>query len=683
MKRAQVIILILSGLISPLTFAQDTSKVEVERQLEEAFEELDTEESGLTGDQFSQFLEDLAANPININAAGISEFLQIPGFNLLIAKAVIEYRKTKPFESVRELQKVKGIGIATYQRMRPYVSIGDSGDRFRYFYNNPKYWLTGNKIEVISRFQQNLETQEGFMRPDSLGGYLGNPVKYYQRFRLQSNHLSINLTQEKDAGEKLNGVSDFDYNSWHLALINNGKLKSLVVGDYSLSFGQGLVIWTGGAFGKGREVTGTMSKNERGVRPYGSAQETDFFKGIAATYGEQIQFTAFYSDKPRTASEIQGDTTRFPSSSGFHRTQSEIDRRNNIDQQTIGGRIRTDTPFGLIGLTGYVTDFSSYIGKGSSTSDLYSFEGNSNSVFGIDYRGLIGSSLIFGEAARSENGGIGGVAGIEAPMGFRTDIALLYRNYQKDFQSFLGNGFGESSGDPNNETGLYAGIKHRFMNRYSISAYVDQYTFEAPRFGTTQSTQGYDMLALIEGNITRTLNAYILIRSEIKDDEYITQSEFGREERLLGKEKRSSIRIQTEYIPNRKIRLRSRAEFVRYEGAGEESESGFLIYQDLRLQLSRKLQIDTRVTIFDTDSFNTRVYQFENDLLYVLSNVVLSDKGDRLYTVLKYEATEYLQFWFKYSVTTVEDAQTLSSGLGEIQGNKRSFLGIQARIYVR
>lgn len=681
MKWFQVISLfLLIGVLPNSLLAQDSSKVEVERQLEEAFEELDTEESGLTGEQLTQFLEDLAANPININSAGVSELLQVPGFNLLIARAVIDYRKTKPFESISEIQEVRGVGLATYQRMRPYITIGGLNERIRNFYTSPGYWLSRNKFEVISRYQQNLEDQEGFIRADSLGGYVGSPVKYYQRLRMQSDHLSINLTQEKDAGEQLTGISGFDYNSWHLAFTENGNLKSLVVGDYSLSFGQGLVIWTGGAFGKGREVTGTISKNERGLRPYGSAQETDFFRGVAATYGDQVEFTAFYSDRPRTASIIEGDTTRFPSSSGFHRTQSELERRNNIDQQTFGGRIKADTPLGLIGITAYSTEFSSYIGKGTSLSDLYQFEGRSNSVFGVDYRGLVGSSLVFGEIARSENGGVGGVAGVEAPIGFSTDLALLYRNYQKDFQSFMGTGFGETSGDPNNESGFYVGISHRLPSGYSISGYVDQYRFKAPRSGTTQSTEGYDVLGLIEGSITSNLDAYILIRNEIKDDEYVIETESGREQRVLGKEKRASIRLQTEYQLNRKVRLRSRGELVRYQSPGESWETGFLIYQDVRLQLSGKLQLDARVTLFDTDSFDTRVYQFENDLLYVLSNVALSGRGERVYGVLKYEASEWLEFWAKYSVTTIEDAHSLSSGLGEIEGNRRSFLGVQARV---
>ncbi len=664
-------------------YAQDSSQVEVEKQLEEAFEELDTEETGLTGEQLTQFLEDLASDPVNINSAGVNELLQIPGFNLILARAVIDYRRTNPFETIVEIQRVSGIGAATFQRMRPYITVGGVSDRFANLYTNPSYWLSGNQFEYISRYQQNMQDQEGFLREDSLGGYTGNAVKYYQRLRIRSDHLSLNLTQEKDAGETLTGPTDFDFNSWHIELKENGKLKSLVIGDYSLSFGQGLVLWTGGAFGKGREVTGTINKNERGLRAYGSAQETDFFRGIAATYGEKLQVTGFYSSRPRTASVISGDTTNFPSSSGFHRTISELERRNNVDQETFGGRVTFDAPFGYFGVTGYQTKFNSYIEAGSSLSDLFDFEGESNSVFGVDYRGLVGNSFLFAEAARSKNGGLGMISGLEAPVGFNTNIALLYRNYQKDFQSFLGDGFGESSGDPNNETGVYFGIEHSLSNGYTISGYIDQYRFEAPRSGNTQSTQGYDVLGLIEGRLSRNLNAYVLVRNEIKEDEFLITDSEGREERVLGEEKRASIRVQTEYQVSRQVRLRTRGEFVRFQGAGENWESGFLIYQDLRLLPSRKLQIDARITLFDTDSFDTRLYQFENDLLYVLSNTALSDRGQRMYMVLKYETTDWIDIWAKYSVTIIEDVQTLSSGLGEIQGNKRSFLGLQARVQIR
>ncbi|MDR9418033.1 ComEA family DNA-binding protein [Gracilimonas sp.] len=659
-------------------YSQDTTSVQ--EQLEKAFEELDTEESGLSGEQLVQFLEDLAANPVNINRAGLDDLLQVPGINLKIARAILSYRNSKPFEEKEELLEVSGIGPATYGRMRPYVSIGGTGAQFRDMYMRPEYWLDNRKFDIFSRYQQNLQTREGYKRPDSLGGYLGSPVKYYQRLRMTTNHLSLNLTQEKDPGETLNGITGFDYNSGHIAFVDNGKLNDLVIGDYSLSFGQGLVLWSGGVFGKGREVTGTISKNERGIKPYSSAQETDFFRGVAASYGEQVEVTAFYSDRPRTASVLQGDTTRFPTSSGFHRTINEESRKNNINQKTMGGRLRVDTPLGLLGATGYYNTFDSYIGRGSSLSNRYDFEGKEHSVVGIDYRGLIGEAFVFGEFARSQNGGFGGVAGVETPVGLNTDLAILYRNYRRDFQSFLGSGFGERSSAPQNEEGFYVGLRHTLNQNVTFSGYFDQYYFASPTFGTSQATGGYDMLGLAEIIFNSQFNIYFMVRNEIQDEEYVISNSLGKEELKLGEEKRSSFRANLEYWVSSEVRLRSRVELVRNQEAGGKWETGFLIYQDLRLQPSPKLRIDGRISLFDTDSFNTRVYQFESDLLYVLSNTVLYDQGQRAYVTVKYDAADFLDLWFKYGVTIFENTQVLGSGLSEVRGNIRNSIGLQARL---
>ncbi|SMO52581.1 Helix-hairpin-helix motif-containing protein [Gracilimonas mengyeensis] len=670
--------MLLFGAVPILCMAQDTTSVE--EQLEAAFEELDTEDAEDAGEQLTQFLEDLAANPVNINQAGLDDFLQVPGINLKIARGILDYRQSKPFETLDELLEVPGIGQATYRRMQPYVSVGGTGSRFRDMYMRPEYWLAGRKVDVFSRYQQNLETREGFKRSDSLGGYAGNAMKYYQRFRMTSNHLSLNLTQEKDAGEPLSARTGFDFNSAHIALSDVGNLNTMVLGDYSLSFGQGLVLWTGGAFGKGREVTGTISKNERGIKPYSSAQETNYFRGAAVSYGQEIELTTFYSYRPRTASIINGDTTRFPSSSGLHRTANERARKNNIDQTTWGGRVRWDSPLGLIGATGYVNNFSHYIAKGSSKSNLFDYEGKEHSVVGIDYRGLLGNAFIFSEWARSQNGGYGGIAGVETPVRDNTDLAFAYRKYSKDFQSFLGTGFGESSSSPQNEEGFYIGLRHSVSRKITLSTYFDQYYFAAPRFGTTQATGGMDLLGLAEIFFNDRINGYLLMRSEVRDDEFVMIESSGQEKLKLGSEKRNSIRGHLEYQLSSRVRLRTRMEVVQNREAGEDWETGFLMYQDVRLIPSTKLRIDGRVTLFDTESFNTRVYQFESDLLYVLSNTVLYNQGQRAYLTVKYEPVDYMDIWFKYGITIFENTQVLGSGLSEVRGDVRNSLGLQVRL---
>lgn len=660
---------------------QDTTRAEVEEDLEEAIEIFDPQNTEFDSEELTQYLQEMAENPVNINRADVNSLLEVPGLNLKQARAIIDYRENvKPFESVSELNEVSGIGRVTLEKMLPYVTVGSGLELSRSLFTDYQYWTNGGRFQAFSRYQQDLQEAQGYQEDPGDGGYIGSPVKYYQRFGYQSNHLSLNVTQEKDPGEELMGPVQFDHQSWHVALEDNGHLKMLVGGDYSLSFGQGLVLWSGVAFGKGSDVVGTISRNGRGIKPYTSAQETNYYRGAAATYGDKLQITGFFSSRKRTASPISEDTTRFPQTSGYHRTEKEFLQRNNLQHQLYGGNIQLELPFGIIGATGYKTGFDRYIAAGNQTYARYDFEGKSNSAFGVDYRFLAGPAVIFGEAARSENGGMGFITGVESELGNNTEVTLAYRNYQKEFQSILGSGFGEASGQPKNEEGVYLGLRHTIGGHITLSAYVDQFRFPSARFGTNQPTQGYDWLGKAEIELTSDLNFYIQLRSEIEDDEYETTDDFGRSRRRLGDAQRSSIRANLGYWVNPNVRLRTRGELVQSQQAGEELEMGYLIYQDLRLVLNDRTRIDTRVTMFDTESFATRMYQFENDLLYVFSSKSLFNKGQRMYVLLNYEATDFLQLWAKFGITIYEDEQVVGSGLNQIKGDTRSEVGIQARI---
>ncbi|MDZ7683245.1 MAG: hypothetical protein U5J63_16455 [Fodinibius sp.] len=222
-------------------------------------------------------------------------------------------------------------------------------------------------------------------------------------------------------------------------------------------------------------------------------------------------------------------------------------QENNLQQRLYGGHIQMELPFGIIGATGYHTTFGRYISASDRTYATYDFEGKSNSTFGVDYRFLVGPAVVFGEAARSKNGGLGFITGVESSLGNDTEITLAYRNYQKEFQSILANGFGEVSGQPKNEEGIYLGLLHTIGEKVTLSAYVDQFRFPSARFGTNQPTQGYDWLGKAEISFTDDLNFYLQLRSEIEDDEYEVTDQYGRNLRKLGEAQRSSYRANLEY----------------------------------------------------------------------------------------------------------------------------------------
>lgn len=670
----------LGGALVVVAQDPDSIRQQVQKDLEVAFEEF-ADDDDATTEQLSQLLQDLAANPINLNRATIDELMVIPVMTLPLAKAIVDYRRNvKPFESVKELEKIPGIGAATRYRFEPYLTIGPSGLANTDLIFDSRFWTNGGRVESITRVQQVFQTQRGFQIKDSTRSrFLGVEPKLYQRTGYRSRHLSLNITQENDSGEPLN-YPQTDFISGHLAIKDVGRLNELVIGDYSATFGQGLVLFNGGAFGKGRNVISSATRTSRGVRAYRSAEENRFFRGVGFTWGRKLKISGMYSNRKWSATQVAIDTVNFPSFAGLNRTPNERARKDNLGVQTIAGRVSYETNYFIIGAQAYQTEFDQFIQRRSGSATVFDFQGETSSAASVDFRGFYQNITVFGEVAQSRNQAWAYMGGVNIEIAPRTDLTMVHRNYDKDYQTIYGSAFGEQSGFPANEIGTYIGMRHRVNNWLELSGYYDQYEFPNARFGVEQPSEGWDVLLNAEVKINRQTSFYLLGRSEQKDTEFEFFDDFNRPQRAIDQQLRRSLRFNLEHNVSKTFRLRSRVEGVAFDAPGEDTEFGFIMFQDVRFIFNRKWKFDTRFTYFDTDSFDTRVFQFENDLLFVMTNTVLSGRGERFYILTEYEPTEWLEIWVKYDITRFDDRQVISSGLTEIQGNVRSRIGAQVRV---
>jgi len=66
----------------------------------------------------------LQAQPqVNINEAPLELLQTIPGIGPVLAQRIVEYRKETPFKTIEEIKKVSGIGDATFEKMKDYITI--------------------------------------------------------------------------------------------------------------------------------------------------------------------------------------------------------------------------------------------------------------------------------------------------------------------------------------------------------------------------------------------------------------------------------------------------------------------------------------------------------------------------------------------------------------------------------
>ena len=137
-------------------------------------------------------------------------------------------------------------------------------------------------------------------------------------------------------------------------------------------------------------------------------------------------------------------------------------------------------------------------------------------------------------------------------------------------------------------------------------------------------------------------------------------------------------RTQVSYKINTALTIRNRAEIVWFDKKGSAAEQGFLIYFDFVYKpLLRPFSGSIRLQYFETEGYNSRLYAYENDVLYSFSIPVFYDKGLRYYLNINYDLNKKISFWIKWAQTLYKDKNPVGSGLDEIKGNTKSEIKLQ------
>jgi hypothetical protein len=84
--------------------------------------------------------------------------------------------------------------------------------------------------------------------------------------------------------------------------------------------------------------------------------------------------------------------------------------------------------------------------------------------------------------------------------------------------------------------------------------------------------------------------------------------------------------------------------------------------------------------LFDTDSYDTRIYTFESNALYVFSVPAYYYEGSRAYVMARYSFLKHFDLWVKYGVSIFANRKSIGSGAEEILGNTKTDLTVQLRI---
>ena len=636
-------------------------------------------------------LTQLYVNPLDLNIATRDELEALYLLTERQLSSLATYRvEYGDLLSIYELQAVPDFDLPTIRRLLPFVTVAGNPGLFGAL-------ATPTDNYLIVRYEQVVEQQKGFSEAvaDKKGNlptrYLGGSDQLYTRYRYsRPRAFSIGVTMEKDPGETISWQPSArrygaDYISFHAQVQNRGRWRNILLGDYQLQIGQGLVLSAGFVLGKSAETVQTVRRPTLGARPYTSLTEYGYLRGATATYAvhSTLDLTLLAArnrrDANTTGDSIAGQTIATSlQTSGLHRTLSEIADQGSLLETNLGVHLLYHNRRQVqLGLTVLHTTFDTFFRKRDLPYNQYEFTGKQNLVVGAHGGYVWHNWNFFGEVARSSgsvtnSGGIGAVGGTLASLTKKLDLALVLRHYDRNFHSFYSNGFSEGSWTIN-ESGAYIGLKYTVYRKLTLGGFVDYYRFPWLKYLVDTPSGGFDYLLQARYTPNRQTAFYAVYHEEHKQKNLT----IGKIKEVVGTT-RWNYALNAEYVIRRGFSMRSRAQLGSFTYAGQAPSRGFALVQDATLDY-RRLSLSGRVALFGTDDYDSRQYVYERDVLYAFSFPAYFDRGIRHYLLVQYNLNRHVDVWVRWARTDLTNQDTVGSDLDQVSAPHKTEVKVQAR----
>ncbi|ACP20862.1 hypothetical protein Aasi_1497 [Candidatus Amoebophilus asiaticus 5a2] len=592
--------------------------------------------------------------------------------------------------SIYELQAIPGLDLATIERLLPFVKVEETYPQQTQglqalFGERPTtygYWL--------SRYERILESQKGYQFNKKSGKipYQGSPHKIVTRLKWKHpNGWGFGIAARKYPGEEFtwdHAKERYGFDSWssYLSVENKKWLKKLVIANYQVGYGQGLVINAGFNMDKSGETIPIIRVSNAGIKPHSSFNNQGF-RGIAATFNWGPMEQSLYYAYNSLDSKVLQDTstgkyyTEGIQRSGLHRTEQEISKKAQIYEQVMGSTLvyKFNREQAELGLNAVYSHYEIPIQINPKKPSYY-FSGKYNFNVGFFYRYLWRSLHFFGENAFSKSGGSASILGVIASLSSNLDISLLLRHYKPDFHSFYGDAFRENSSGNCNEQGIYIGVGIQPIKKIRINAYYDYFNFPQPTTRIAKPSSGYSWLTKATYQVNRT-NLVIFQYREVRKDKNVPKDKLLYQkdaENKVATYNNRKYKTQFKQQLNKFIDLHSEIQASTYNFL-KELTWGYGIAQSITYKLKRA-SFTGQIAWFDTDSDN-RLYLHEKSSLHSKAIPSVNKKGIKYYMLVTYKPTPNWRIEAKYSITWHLEETSIGSGQEEIDGNTKNTVSLQ------
>lgn len=639
--------------------------------------EADDEDATLRLADRLQTLEERHTAPLNLNTAQRKDLLELPFLSEAQADSILAYRaRKKAFASLGELLFISNLSYGDRRWLSLFTFAGDTlrtpvplGRRFAAGHHGLETRLD---IPLYRRAGNKPHTREELLDNPNLA-YLGNGMAHTLRYRYRwKQHVAYGITLQKDAGEPFgrNGNYPYDYYSLYLYYRAPSDRFEVVLGDYDLRMGQGLLLGHDLYGGKLTAIE-SMPRSRTTFRKHTSTEETDFFRGAAATLRLGHWAVTAFASARKLDGTLRGDTLTAFKTDGLHRTLRETERRRVIGCYTAGGHIGLERERWHVGAGGFYSAYSKTVFPPLRYYNLYYLRGDRAAGFSFDYMWRSRRWQGQGEAAFDRSLHMATTHTLRHVWSDRLTCTLQGRLISPRFVAPFGSTLQENSRTAN-EYGILFGAKFVPLRKVEATAYADYFRFPKARFRATGPTDGTELFLQLRYFPKKRLTATLRYRFKSKQQDITGYSGW------------------TEYLQTHRLRLQAAYEsgntalHFSADGTAAARQTsattyGWMLSARARQRFGQRFTAAAFGGVFFTDDYASRIYSYEPQLRYAAGFPVFAYHGMRLVAMCDWEIAPRLHLAFRYGLLRYFNRDHISEGTQMISSPAKNDLSLQLR----
>lgn len=616
--------------------------------------ETDGAENGVDYEEMKERLRQYYYEPIDWNKATKEELEELMFVPDVVIEEMMNYRDwAKRLYSVNELALVKGMNDALRRLLYYVITVPEYQDERKW---SEAFNYTNHYI--VARSDLEVEKRAGYEN----GKYQGEPFRQIVKYKTAAgSNFRSGVVMKTDAGELWNRRG-FDLYRVYGQFSNLGVVDRIVVGSMRVNFGNGLVFGSPNFGTKSYQMANGLNRNN--IKSYEGTTEAEMMNGVSvkAKPVKRLTVSALYSYSPLDANTDDG-AWKTILTTGYHRTEAEVERDNTMGLHTIGAHIDYEGIWYKVGATGYGGFFT--------VPSVYDY-GNRQWATSVDYCLRRWGLKLSGETSVSQHGGVATTNTLIINVFYDYLFAVNHRYFSPKYTSFWANAYSIGS-DVTGEQGISISAFLPFYRYMNLELFADVsrnylYAYE----DVTGKPMCYETRVQYNAEFgdDKVLKAYFRfkhhelsamddkVRKKVDDQTFLLFAEY-RQKFACG------VRIGSGFQFNASRR--------NMDGWGSPS-FGWLIYQDVEWNggMSLPLTVKGRLAYYDANDWDNRFYLHEANIAESSYSPTLYGQALRWFVMLKYAAKCGVGVQMKVGQTVFFDRDHISSGNDLISSNHKT-----------